>query len=139
MSNHIVDIASMLKELQLSLGAPRGPKSSGHKATCSIRLDLPKFQGMDPEGWLFQVDEYFSFHGINDDSRIQIVGFHMTKGALSWMRGLCQNDLLSTWENFARIYESIWKVRHSKINCKNYSTSSKLLPSRLIWNDSRNF
>lgn len=81
--DRIGNLTSMMKELQVSLGAPQGPESSGHNATRSIRLDLPRFQGPDPEGWIFQVEEYFQFHGITDDSRIQIAGFHMTKGALS--------------------------------------------------------
>lgn len=99
-ANWIKDLTGMLQELQRSMGALRGPEAPAQKASRSIRLDLPKFQGTDPEGWIFQAEEYFSFHGILDDSRIQIAGFHMTKGALGWMRGLCRNNLLSTWDKF---------------------------------------
>lgn len=97
------NLTAMMKELQSSLGRSGSSSEAcdnGQKATLSIRLDLPKFQGSDPEGWIFQADEYFSFHGVTDDSRIQIVGFHMTKGVVSWMRGLRRKDLLITWEKF---------------------------------------
>lgn len=56
--------------------------------------------GTDLESWLFQVEEYFAYHNIDDDSRIQIAGFSMSKGALAWMRGMRQNNLLSTRDRF---------------------------------------
>lgn len=91
----------MMREIQASMSlGTRGTETSRQKATRSIRLDFPKLQGIDPEGWIFQAEEYFLFHGIMDDSRIQIVDFHMTKGALSWMHELRRNNLLSTWDKF---------------------------------------
>lgn len=96
----IGELTTMMKEVHLSLQSPRAPDSSNHHATKSIRLDLPKFQGVDRDGWLFQAEEYFQFHGIADDSKIQIAGFHMIKGALAWIRGLRRNKLLSTWKKF---------------------------------------
>lgn len=100
MLDRILDITSMLKEVQKSLGTSWGLESSSQKASRSIKLDLSKFQGTNPEGWLFQAEEYFSFHDIEDDSRIQIADFHMAKGALNWMRGLQRNNLLSNWDKF---------------------------------------
>lgn len=76
----------MIKELQTSLGRPCGSETPSTAATRSIKLDLPKFQGSDPNDWIFLAEEYFNFHEVGDDSRIQIAGFHMTKGALNWMR-----------------------------------------------------
>lgn len=83
-----------------SMGIPRRPDVSSQRTTRSIRLDLSKFQGTDPKGLIFQAEEYFTFHNIIDDSRIQISDFHMTKGALSWMWWLQRNNLLPTWDKF---------------------------------------
>lgn len=66
----------------------------------ALKLDFPIFSGADSEGWLFQAEEYFAFRNIADDSRIQIAGFNMTKGALAWFRGLRRNNLLTSWECF---------------------------------------
>lgn len=92
------DLTTMLRELQASMGFSHDAGSA--KASKQIKLDLSKFSGSDPDGWIFQAEEYFIFHSIMDDSRIQIAGFHMTKAALGWMRGLRQNKLLSTWDKF---------------------------------------
>lgn len=67
-SDCILDITSMLKDLQASIGGQCSPESSNQAATRLIKLDLPKFQGSDPDGWIFQAEEYFSFHEIKDDS-----------------------------------------------------------------------
>lgn len=55
---------------------------------------------------LYQADESLAFHGIEDDSRVQIVGFHMMGKALSWIRGLRRKKLLTTWDRFI---DDLWE------------------------------
>lgn len=40
----------------------------------SIKLEFLCFSDEDPEGWLYQADEYFAFHTIGDESKVQIAG-----------------------------------------------------------------
>lgn len=35
----------------------------------AIKLDFPKFAAIDPKGWIFQAEEYFTNHGIDDSSK----------------------------------------------------------------------
>jgi len=77
----------------------KNPEGSG-KGLRSIKLDLPRFSGEDPQGWLYQAEEYFAFHSIRDEAKIQIASLHMTKEALAWIRGLRRNKLISTWPKF---------------------------------------
>lgn len=65
-----------------------------------MKFDLPRFSGDDPQRWIYQVESYFRYQGIADDARLQIADFHMAKDALSWIRGLRRNRLLTTWEKF---------------------------------------
>lgn len=59
MTIQIGDLTLIIKEMQSALGlGVKSGESSNQKATRSIRLDLPKFQGIDPKGWLFQAEEY---------------------------------------------------------------------------------
>lgn len=79
----------------------------------AVKLDFPHFNGEDPEGWLYQADEYLAYHGILDESKLQIVGFHMTGKALSWIRGLRRNKLLTTWREFVDdLRERFWKAEY---------------------------
>nr|GMD76861.1 prolyl oligopeptidase family protein [Ipomoea batatas] len=41
----------------------------------SMRLDIPKFGGADPQQWNFNIQEYFNFHQTPENQRLQIVGF----------------------------------------------------------------
>lgn len=99
-SDRIRDLTAMMTEMQASMGISHNSGVAGQKTSKQIKLDLPKFSGIDPDDWIFQAEEYFTFHEIWDDSRIQIAGFHMTKAALGWMRGLRQNKLLLMWDRF---------------------------------------
>lgn len=94
------DLTTMIREMQALMGISHSADRSRKHTSKQIKLDLPKFSWIDPEGWIFQAEEYFAFHGITDDSRIQIARFHMTKAALSWMCSLRQNGLFSTWDIF---------------------------------------
>nr|GMD72711.1 Transposon Ty3-G Gag-Pol polyprotein [Ipomoea batatas] len=65
-----------------------------------LRLELPKFNGIDPYGWLFKINEYYEFYGISDIYRVQIASFAMEDDASEWYRWLKTNQLLGTWEDF---------------------------------------
>ena len=43
----------------------------------SMKMDVPKFDGTDPNGWDFRINEFFDFHGTHDHLRLRIVSFHM--------------------------------------------------------------
>ncbi|GJV78580.1 hypothetical protein Tco_1514450 [Tanacetum coccineum] len=42
----------------------------------SMRLDVPKFTGADPDAWLFAIQEYFTLLNTPADQRLRIVGFN---------------------------------------------------------------
>lgn len=68
----------------------------------SLLLDVPRFNGDDPYSWIFQIEEYFSFHNIPESQHLQIVAFHMDGKASSWFQWLKNNGMLSkiSWAKF---------------------------------------
>jgi hypothetical protein len=38
-----------------------------HRELCLPRVEVNKFDGLDPMGWVTQMEHYFSLHGITDD------------------------------------------------------------------------
>lgn len=50
----------------------------------SIRLDIPKFVGEDPQQWIFNIQEYFNFHQTPEMQRLQITGFCLEANASEW-------------------------------------------------------
>ncbi|GKC50052.1 ty3-gypsy retrotransposon protein, partial [Tanacetum coccineum] len=63
----------------------------------SMRLDVPKFSGVDPESWLFSIYEYFTLLNTPIDQRLRIVGFNLDGAAAEWFRWMTRNGLITDW------------------------------------------
>ncbi|GJR96491.1 ty3-gypsy retrotransposon protein [Tanacetum coccineum] len=66
----------------------------------SMRLDVPKFTGADPDAWLFAIQEYFTLLNAPADQRLRIVGFNLEGAAAEWFRWMSRNGLITDWERF---------------------------------------
>ena len=66
----------------------------------SMRLDVPKFSGDDPESWLFSINEYFSLLNTPANQRLRIVGFNLEGAAAEWFRWMTKNGLITDWARF---------------------------------------
>ncbi|KAL0447824.1 UNVERIFIED_CONTAM: hypothetical protein Slati_1910300 [Sesamum latifolium] len=78
----------------LTVPAPKPPK-----------LHLPPFDGSAPLDWMFQVDQYFSYHQVPPPQRLAVISFYMQCEALSWFKWLYTNQQLSSWDAFLRALE----------------------------------
>ena len=50
----------------------------------SMKMKVPKFDGSDPNGWVFRIEEFFDFHGTPETLRLQIVSYHMEGRTAAW-------------------------------------------------------
>ena len=50
----------------------------------SIKMEVPKFDGSNPNGWVFRIKEFFEFHGTLETLRLRIVSFHIEGRATAW-------------------------------------------------------
>ncbi|KAL9448567.1 hypothetical protein AB3S75_015948 [Citrus x aurantiifolia] len=66
----------------------------------SMKMEVPKFDGSDPNGWVFRIEEFFDFHGTSEPLHLRIVSFHMEGRAAAWYRWMKMNSLLTTWKEF---------------------------------------
>ncbi|KAL9428358.1 hypothetical protein AB3S75_030367 [Citrus x aurantiifolia] len=66
----------------------------------SMKMDVPKFDGSDPNGWIFRIAEFFDFHDTPEILRLRIVSFHMEGHAAAWYQWMKNNHLLTTWPEF---------------------------------------
>ena len=51
---------------------------------CPMKLEPPKFDGSDPHGWVFRIEEFFDFHNTPEPLRLRIIAFHLEGRASSW-------------------------------------------------------
>ncbi|GJV60973.1 ATP-dependent DNA helicase PIF1-like protein [Tanacetum coccineum] len=68
----------------------------------SMRLDVPKFSGNDPDSWIFSITEYFSLMATPTDQRLRIVWFNLEGNTAEWFLWMTRNNLITTWEDFVK-------------------------------------
>ncbi|GJU09992.1 receptor-like serine/threonine-protein kinase ALE2 [Tanacetum coccineum] len=101
-------LQAQLVALQLELQATKtllqtrqgGGGDAGSLLPRSMRLDVPKFSGTDPESWIFSITEYFSLLNTPVDQRLRIVGFNLEGEAAEWFRWMTRNGLITNWDAF---------------------------------------
>ena len=48
-----------------------------------LKLDVPHFDGTDPFGWIFKIQQFFEYHGTLEYDRLTIASFYMEGRALA--------------------------------------------------------
>ncbi|MCH80430.1 retrovirus-related pol polyprotein from transposon opus [Trifolium medium] len=69
--------------LRARLGPPGFPSPTFDVApvpATSIKLDIPRFDGVDPLGWIFKITLFFDYHRTSNDQRLRIASFYMEAG-----------------------------------------------------------
>ncbi|KAF5463169.1 hypothetical protein F2P56_019105 [Juglans regia] len=69
----------------------------------SLRLDFPKFDGLEPMEWILKAEQFFEYFNTPEDQKIQIAFFHMEGKALSWFSWLRDSGTLGNWEEFTTV------------------------------------
>lgn len=50
------------------------------------KLELPSFNGIDPDAWIFRAERYFSMSNLSDEERAVAAGVCMEGNTLSWFQ-----------------------------------------------------
>ncbi|GKA73965.1 ty3-gypsy retrotransposon protein, partial [Tanacetum coccineum] len=97
-----IQFDALREELQAARGLLQARHGGGGEPGLprSMRLDVPKFTGVDPESWLFSINEYFSLLNTPADQRLRIVGFNLEGAAAEWFRWMTRNGLITDWARF---------------------------------------
>ena len=66
----------------------------------TMKIEVPKFNRTDPNGWAFRINEYFDFHGTFKALCLRIVSFHLEGRTFAWYQCMKANDLLTSWKDF---------------------------------------
>ena len=57
---------------------------SSYSKFCMLKLDFPHFNGDNPTGWIYRVEQYFRMHNTLDVNKVALVSFHLEHEALQW-------------------------------------------------------
>ena len=65
-----------------------------------MKLEIPRFDGSDPSGWVFKITQFFEYHSTPDSERLTIASFYTEGPALAWFQWMMRNHQLTSWPNF---------------------------------------
>lgn len=73
------------------------PSNSSNHHRNSVKLDIPRFDGRDPLGWIFKMNQLFQY---------QNTSYPLDGAALSWYQWMFTNGLITSWQGFLQALES---------------------------------
>ncbi|XP_028216783.1 uncharacterized protein LOC114398871 [Glycine soja] len=99
-------IEDLLQHVTPSASPPFPPRSPIPAHTHQMKLDVPRFDGTDPMGWIFKITLFFEYHGTPDTDRITIVAFYMEGRALAWFQWMSSNGQFTSWPVFLQALQT---------------------------------
>ncbi|KAH9733790.1 hypothetical protein KPL71_017135 [Citrus sinensis] len=65
------------------------------------KLNFPKFEGENPNGWIYKCDRFFNINGIVEEEKVEMVSIHLEGHALEWFQGYEAGHENINWESFS--------------------------------------
>lgn len=72
----------------------------------SVKIDIPRFDGRDPLGWIFKLTQLFQYHNTPEEERVTVASLYLDGTTLSWYQWMFSNGLITSWESFLEALES---------------------------------
>ncbi|XP_063944151.1 uncharacterized protein LOC135150826 isoform X1 [Daucus carota subsp. sativus] len=63
------------------------------------KLDMPIFDGEDPDGWILRVERYFAFYRLSEDEMLEAVAVAMDGDALRWYQWENKRRPIRRWDD----------------------------------------
>ncbi|CAL9012350.1 unnamed protein product, partial [Prunus brigantina] len=60
--------------------------NSFHGSLRPLKLDLERFSGDDPYGWLASAERFLTYYGVPDEDKVTVAAVHLSGDASLWMR-----------------------------------------------------
>nr|KYP68937.1 Retrotransposon-derived protein PEG10 [Cajanus cajan] len=85
-----------------SINAINNPPSPRH----FLKLDVPRFDGSDPLGWIFKITQFFDYHNTPEEERITVASFYLDGAALAWFQWMYRNGQIHSWQHLLQALET---------------------------------
>ncbi|GAU39763.1 hypothetical protein TSUD_220060 [Trifolium subterraneum] len=110
----------------------------------SVKLDVPRFQGTDPLGWIFKISKFFAYDNTSEEERIIVASFCLDGAALAWCQWMYKNGQIVSWNHFLQALEirfaptayddprgKLFKLQQST-SVENYLSDFEALENRIV-------
>lgn len=62
------------------------------------KVEMPVFNGSDPDSWLFRADHYFNTHKLSDSKKLMMVVISFEEAVLDWFKSKEERELFKDWK-----------------------------------------
>ncbi|XP_074355691.1 uncharacterized protein LOC141695333 [Apium graveolens] len=83
------------------------------------KLEFPKFNGLDPKGWIIRAEQYFEFICIDKTRKVKLEGMHFEGKAAIWFRFYQSGRGVIPWKNFVNDYKDQFEELRAMVVAKN--------------------
>lgn len=80
-------------------GSPGGPPNSGNSNWRFRKLDMPLFDGTNPDGWILRAERYFSFYRLEEEDKLEAAVVALEGDALLWYQWEHRRHPIRAWED----------------------------------------
>lgn len=88
-------------ELNLnSNGASGAIKASNSWSAKQLMIEVPRFNDIDPQDWIFKIQRFFDYHKINEEEILKLSSLYFDGEALAWFQWRFKNTTITSWSNF---------------------------------------
>lgn len=67
------------------------------------KLEIPAFDGTDPDGWILRAERYFSLNRLNQEEQIDVSFIAFEGDALKWLQWENKRHPMTRWEDLKRM------------------------------------
>lgn len=64
------------------------------------RIEMPIFNGEDPEGWFYRVEIYLSINEYSEEEKLRIARLYFEGRALKWFKWYNDREPFQSWDEF---------------------------------------
>jgi len=89
----------------LTSASPAPSQPSPHPRP-PVKLDVPRFDGHNPLGWIFKVSQFFDYQGTPEEDRIMVASFYLDRPVLSWFQWMFRNGFITSWPALLQAIEA---------------------------------
>lgn len=68
------------------------------------KIDMPTFDGTDPDGWILQAERYFAIYQLINEEKMEAAILSLQGDALAWFRWSNRQNQITNWEELKTLF-----------------------------------
>ncbi|KAA0051937.1 gypsy/ty3 element polyprotein [Cucumis melo var. makuwa] len=84
------------------------------------KLEMPIFNGEDPDGWFYRAEHYFQMHLLNEHEKLKIVVVCLEGKGLSWFRWAENRKRFRSWKELKERMYNRFQSREHGMSCPRF-------------------